>query len=133
MFFGDPLISWKCKKQVRVSKSSTKAECRSMAVACSEIICLRRLLAKLGVKLNETTQRFVNNMSAIQIANNPVFHNRKKYIQVDCHYIRELLHQGVITLSHIKTKHQFVGIFTKSKERDRQELLLDKLMFVSLE
>ncbi|KAM0946598.1 hypothetical protein DsansV1_C09g0096651 [Dioscorea sansibarensis] len=70
-------------------------------------------------------------MSAIQIANNHFFHNRKKYTQVDCHYIRELLHQGVITLSHIKTKHQFVGIFTKAKERDRHEFLLDKLMFMS--
>ncbi|XP_039133201.1 uncharacterized mitochondrial protein AtMg00810-like [Dioscorea cayenensis subsp. rotundata] len=131
MFLGDSLISWKCKKQDRVSKSSTEAEYRSMSTACSEIVWLQRLLDELRVKLNEPTQLFVDNMSAIQIANNPVFHERTKHIEVDCHYIRELLQQGLITLPHIKTEHQLADIFTKAKTRGRHEFLLDKLMLKS--
>eukprot|EP00268_Persea_americana_P040366 TRINITY_DN40070_c0_g1_i1.p1 TRINITY_DN40070_c0_g1~~TRINITY_DN40070_c0_g1_i1.p1 ORF type:complete len:113 (+),score=5.32 TRINITY_DN40070_c0_g1_i1:1295-1633(+) len=38
MFLGESLISWKCKKQERVSKSSTEAEYQEMSSACSEII-----------------------------------------------------------------------------------------------
>ena len=38
MFLGDALISWRCKKQDRVSKSSTEAQYRAMFTACSEII-----------------------------------------------------------------------------------------------
>jgi len=38
MFLGDVLISWKCKKQDRVSKSSTEAEYRSMSAACAEVV-----------------------------------------------------------------------------------------------
>lgn len=37
VFFGDSLISWKLKKQKRVSKSSTEVEYRAMSAACSEI------------------------------------------------------------------------------------------------
>ncbi|XP_068649792.1 uncharacterized mitochondrial protein AtMg00810-like [Aristolochia californica] len=46
MFLGDALISWKCKKHDWVSKSSTKAEYRTMST-CSKVIWLHGLLAKL--------------------------------------------------------------------------------------
>ncbi|XP_047255214.1 uncharacterized mitochondrial protein AtMg00810-like [Capsicum annuum] len=48
MFLGESLISWKSKKQDRVSKSLTEADYRAMSTACSEIVWLRRLLAEIG-------------------------------------------------------------------------------------
>ena len=47
MFLGDALISWRCKKQDCVSKSSNEAEYRAMSTACSEIVWLRDLLEQL--------------------------------------------------------------------------------------
>ncbi|WJZ84043.1 hypothetical protein VitviT2T_003671 [Vitis vinifera] len=87
MFLGDALISWKCKKQDRVSKSSTEAEYRAMSTTCSEIVCLRGLLEELGFPQTTSTPFHADNTSAIQIATNPLFHERTKHIEVDCHSI----------------------------------------------
>ncbi|XP_058759023.1 uncharacterized mitochondrial protein AtMg00810-like [Vicia villosa] len=47
IFLGPALISWKSKKQARVSKSSTESEYRAMSTACSEITWLRGLMAEV--------------------------------------------------------------------------------------
>ncbi|CAL8083802.1 unnamed protein product [Prunus armeniaca] len=75
MFLGDALISWKCKKQDHVSKSSTEAEYRAMSAACSEIIWLRGLFTELGFSPLHPTPLHADNTSAIQIAANPSITN----------------------------------------------------------
>ncbi|XP_031265831.1 uncharacterized protein LOC116124279 [Pistacia vera] len=85
MFLSDILISWRCKKQDRVSKSSTEVEYHAMSTACSEIVWLRGLLEELGFPQTTSTPFHADNTSAIQIATNPVFHECTKHIEVDCH------------------------------------------------
>lgn len=60
-----------------------------MSSTCNEIICLRRFLRMLGVFLVEPTSLYADNTSVIQIASNPVFHERTKQIKVNCHFIRQ--------------------------------------------
>jgi hypothetical protein len=114
MFLGDSLISWKSKKQARVSKSSTESEYRAMSATCSEIVWLRGLLAELGFSQSDSTPLHADNTSAIQIATNPVYHERMKHIEVDCHSIREALDNRVISLSHVSTNLQIADVFTKA-------------------
>jgi hypothetical protein len=56
MFLGNALISWKSKKQDRISKSSTEPEYRAMSSACSEIVWLQGLLCELGFPQHTPTQ-----------------------------------------------------------------------------
>ncbi|XP_042460477.1 uncharacterized mitochondrial protein AtMg00810-like [Zingiber officinale] len=130
MFLGTSLIAWKSKKQDRVSKSSTESEYRAMSSACSEIVWLRGLLGELGFSQLEPTPLHADNTSAIQIAANPVFHERTKHIEVDCHSIREAYDACVITLPHITTEFQITNVFTKALSRHRHHFLIDKLMLV---
>ncbi|XP_042956257.1 uncharacterized mitochondrial protein AtMg00810-like [Carya illinoinensis] len=65
MFLGDALISWRCKKQDHVSKSSTEAEYRAMSTGCSEIVWLRGLLKELGFPQTTSTPLHADNTSAI--------------------------------------------------------------------
>ena len=130
LFLGNSLISWKSKKQARVSKSSTESEYRAMSAACSEITWLRGLLDELGFSQNDPTPLHGDNTSAIQIATNPVYHERTKHIEVDCHSIREALDSRIISLPHISTTLQIADIFTKAMPCPRHRFLLNKLLLV---
>ena len=130
MFLGNAPISWKCKKQDSVSKSSTEAEYRAMSAACSKIIWMCGLLIELGFSQAQPTPLHADNTSAIQIAANPVYHERTKHIEVDCHSIRDAYDRRVISLPHISTSVQIADILTKTLARQRHNFLLGKLMLV---
>jgi hypothetical protein len=96
-----------------------------------EITWFCGLLGELGFPQNHSTLH-VDNTSAIQSAANPVFYERTKHIEVDCHSIRESFDQHVITLPHISTEHQTADIFTKALSRHRHQFLVGKLMLIDL-
>ena len=130
MFLGDALLSWKSKKQTRVSKSSTESEYHAMSYACSEIVWLRGLLGELGFSQSDPTPLYADNTSAIQIVANPVFHERTKHIEVDCQYIREAYDKKIISIPHISTDLQTADAFTKALPRPRHQFLVGKLMLL---
>lgn len=96
VFLGNSLISWKSKQQQVVSRTSTEAEYRSMADITKEIIWLQQLLHDFRILVIATAKLFCDNESAIYIATNPVFHERTKHVEIDCHTIRDLIKDGVL-------------------------------------
>lgn len=127
ILLGNSPISWKTKKQSTVSRSSAEAEYRAMAYACAEIKWLKVLLASLGVRHHQPVHLFCDNQAAIHIATNPVFHERSKHIDIDCHFVRELLLRHVITIMHVCTKFQLADLFTKALGAPAFSFLLSKL------
>ena len=101
-----------------------------MFAACSEIIWLRGLLAELGFPQTEPTSLYADNTSAIQIVANPVFHERTKHIEVDCHSIRDAYDERLISLPHVITQLQIADILTKAVPRPRHQFLVGKLMLI---
>ncbi|XP_031131940.1 uncharacterized protein LOC116033327 [Ipomoea triloba] len=93
VFLGSALIAWRSKKQATVSKSSSEAEYRVMASAVCEVQWLTYLLHDLQITPNKPATLFCDNKSAVAIAENHVFHERTKHIEIDCHIVREKLSQ----------------------------------------
>ncbi|PKU69726.1 putative mitochondrial protein [Dendrobium catenatum] len=129
-FLGDSLISWTIKKQRTISKSSTESEYRALAALTSDIIWLRRLLTDFGISQNYSTNLYCDNMSAIALANNPVFHSRTKHIEIDLKFLRDHIQQNNISLHPISTTDQVAYIFTKSLSTPRFHQLRLKLTIV---
>jgi hypothetical protein len=103
-----------------------------MSATCSKIIWLRGLLTELGFCPVHPTPLHVDNTSVIQIAANPIYHERTKHIVVDCYSIREAYDHQIITLPHIFITLQITNIFTKSMPCQRHHFLTGKLMLVDL-
>ncbi|KAK3010459.1 hypothetical protein RJ639_010668 [Escallonia herrerae] len=61
IFLGDFLISWKCKKQSVVSRSSSEVEYRAMANTTAEIVWVRWLLRDMGATQSSPTPMFSDN------------------------------------------------------------------------
>ena len=70
-------------------------------------------IRKLASASNKPMSLYCDNLSAIKLAKNPVFHARTKHIEVHYHYIREKVLQEDIILTPVKTEDQVADIFTK--------------------
>ena len=76
-----------------------------MVAAAAEVTWMIRLLDDLEVKNLTPITLNCDNQSTIYIAKNPVFHDRIKHIEINCHFTREKVLQGLVQLSYLPTRH----------------------------
>ena len=86
-----------------MSRSNAKAEYRSMALTACKMMSIRSLLLELGFTVEMPISMHCYKQAAIFITNNLIFHERTKHIEVDCHYVRDMVMKGVISTSYTQS------------------------------
>lgn len=112
-FFNGSPISWKSKLQSTVALSSTEAEYMGLTQASKECLWLQMFLDELGITNIMPTTIHCDNQAAIQIAHNPVHHERSKHIDIRFHFIRNLIDDRII-LQYCPTTKMLADVMTKA-------------------
>ena len=94
--------------------SSAEAEFRGIARGIAEVLWIRKLLTEIGFPPKEACELMCDNKAAISISKNPVQHDRTKHVEVDRHFIKEKLEEGIVSLPYVKSEDQLADILTKA-------------------
>lgn len=89
VFLGSNPGSWQSKIHGFVSRSSTEAEYRSLANIAAEISWIRHILCDLHIRIPAPPLLKCDNLSALALCSNPVFHSRIKHLDNDFHFVWE--------------------------------------------
>ncbi|XP_021985210.1 uncharacterized mitochondrial protein AtMg00810-like [Helianthus annuus] len=117
VYLGSNLLSWSSKYQAVVSRSSAEAEYRGVANVVAELCWLGNLLLELRRPLRKASVVYCDNISAVYLSGNPVQHQRTKHIELDIHFVRDLVQRGDVRILHIPSRYQIADIFTKGLPR----------------
>lgn len=119
-------ISWKSCKQRTVALSTTEAEYMALSDATKEAIYLRNLLFELTGRL-DCIEIYNDNQSAQKLANNPVFHDRSKHIDIRYHFLRDAVLENKISLKYLSTEEMVADILTKPLQNVKNKKFLGYL------
>ncbi|GJW25374.1 ribonuclease H-like domain-containing protein [Tanacetum coccineum] len=63
--------------------------------------------------LSSATLVYCDNVSAVYLSANPDQHQRTKHIEIDIHFVRDMVIAGHVRVLHVPSRYQFADIFTK--------------------
>lgn len=112
MSCGGP-VSWQSKRQPTVALSTTEAEYQAMTASSRECVWLQLLFSEMGAP-TPTVTMYGDNESAICWTREHRIDARAKHIDVQHHYIRELVEDRRISIEYIPTADQLADPLTKS-------------------
>eukprot|EP00253_Pinus_taeda_P002827 PITA_02827 len=97
---GSGPICWSSKKQAAIALSSAEVEYTGAVNATIQAIWLQHFLSELGISVHHPTVIWCDNQSTLKFSRDPAQRQRTKHIEIHMHFIRELIHDGIIDLQY---------------------------------
>lgn len=97
-----------------------------------EELWLKQVLEEIHVKVDSPLKLYCDNKGAISMALNSVQHEKSKHVEVDRHFIREKVEEGIICLTYLPTYLQVADVLTKRFYKLAFESCVSKLNMISI-
>ena len=111
-------VSWMSKRQSVVALSTTEAEYIATTHASKEPVWLQRLCSSMGLVQGDI-RLDCDNQSAIFLENNPAYHSKTKHINVQYHFVRDIIEDKKVLLVKVDTLKNIVDALTKSVSSEK--------------
>ena len=112
-----------------IIRSSAKSEYKAFASVSAELTWLQSLFSELGISYTEKPTIWCDNVSATELAKNPMYHSRTKYIEIDMHFIRNKVLAGELNIHYVSSEEHIANIMTKPLSFVMFNYLRSKLNF----
>lgn len=103
-FLGGNLITWRSKKQVVVAMSITKTEFRAITQGICELLWVEIILDNVKIKWEGKMKMYCDKKLTINVAHNLVQHDCTKCVEIDRHFIKGKLDNGLICTPYVSTE-----------------------------
>ncbi len=110
---GNNPIFWASKKQTTVALSTTEAEFISATTCSRKILWIQNLIKEIFNK-NLKMTLYLDNLSCKKVLENGQFNNNMKHIDIQEHFIFDLIKNNKINLDYIGTENMLADILTKN-------------------
>eukprot|EP00253_Pinus_taeda_P014285 PITA_14285 len=111
-------VSWMSKKQFVVALSTTEAEYMATTHASKEAVWLQRLCSSMGL-VQGAIRIDCDSQSAIFLAKDPTYHSKTKHIDVQYHFVRDMLEDKKVLLVKVDTLKNTTDALTKSVSSEK--------------
>ena len=95
-------VSWISKKKFAVALSTIEAEYMAVTHASKEVVWLHRLCSSMAL-VQRAIRIDCDSQSAIFLAKNPAYHSKTKHIDVQYHFVRDMIEDKTVLLVKVDT------------------------------
>jgi hypothetical protein len=111
-------ISWMSKRQVVVALSTTESKYMAATHASKEAVWLQILCSGIGL-VQEAVRIECDSKSAIFLAKNPAYHSKTKHIDVQYHFVRDMIEEKKVSLMNVDTLKNVADSLKKSVSTEK--------------
>jgi hypothetical protein len=88
-------------------------------------------LKEVGCEQEGATVIYADNQGSLALAKNPVYHARTKHIDVQHHFIRNLVEEGDVELKYVHTSDNVADVLTKPLPKGKHWKFVNEMGLVT--
>ena len=117
-YLNGQFISGKSWKQSIVTESTSEAELVAANEGAKDGLWLKYLLEEMDLEVSPILL-FMDNKSALQIAQHPTHHKRAKHLELRLLKLRQFIEDGLVEVQYVESAKNVADVFTKSLAKEK--------------